>query len=183
MCIRDSRHTDKKIVINKIDNYEQLLEENLVIIDRNKRLDKIINDTSYLLKKENLKLVHDKPLLEEVVGLIEYPNVLIGSISKQFMKLPREVLTTVMRVHQKYFSITDKENNLDSKFLFVANSVKEKHRDFCVIEGNERVLKARLSDAVYFFENDIANTFENWNEKLSEPVSYTHLTLPTILLV
>ncbi len=70
-----------------------------------------------------------------------------------------------MRVHQKYFSITDKENNLESKFLFVANSVKEKHRDFRVIEGNERVLKARLSDAVYFFENDIANTFENWNEK------------------
>ena len=97
------RHNDKKIVINKIDNYEQLLEENLVIVDRNKRLDKIINDTSYLLKKENLKLVHDKSLLEEVVGLIEYPNVLIGSISKQFMKLPREVLTTVMRVHQKYF--------------------------------------------------------------------------------
>lgn len=169
------RHTDKKIVINKIDNYEQLLEENLVIIDRNKRLNKIINDTSYLLKKENLKLVHDKFLLEEVVGLIEYPNVLIGSISKQFMKLPREVLTTVMRVHQKYFSITDKDNNLDSKFLFVANSIKEKDRDFRVVEGNERVLKARLSDAVYFFENDITNTFEDWNEKLKHILFYETL--------
>ena len=114
-------------------------------------------------------------MLEEVVGLVEFPNVLIGSISKQFMKLPREVLSTAMRVHQKYFSITDIENNLESKFLFVANSVKEKDRDFRVIEGNERVLKARLSDASYFFENDILNTFEYWNEKLKDVLFYESL--------
>ena len=120
------RHKNKKIIINKIENYEKLLEGNFVILDRNKRLDKIIQDTSYLLDKKKLKLVNDQPLLEEVVGLVEFPNVLIGSISKQFMKLPREVLSTAMRVHQKYFSITDKENNLASKFLFVANSVKNK---------------------------------------------------------
>ena len=169
------RHSDKKIIINKIENYERLLEENLVILDRNKRLRKIINDTSYLLDKEKLKLVNDKFLLEEVVGLVEFPNVLIGSISKKFMKLPREVLSTVMRVHQKYFTIIDKKNNLASKFLFVANSVKEKDRDFRVIEGNERVLKARLSDASYFFENDISNTFENWNEKLKKVLFYEGL--------
>ena len=169
------RYSDKKIVINKIENYEQLLQENFVILDRNKRLDKIINDTSSLLDKVKLKLVNDKSLLEEVVGLVEYPNILIGSISKEFMKLPREVLSTAMRVHQKYFSITDKENNLESKFLFVANSIKEKDRDFRVIEGNERVLKARLSDASYFFENDIANTFENWNEKLKHVLFYESL--------
>ena len=75
------RYSDKKIVINKIENYEQLLEENFVILDRNKRLDKIINDTSSLLDKRKLKLVNDKSLLEEVVGLAEYPNILIGSIS------------------------------------------------------------------------------------------------------
>ncbi len=169
------RHFDKKIIINKIDNYEKLLEDNLVILDRNKRSDKIINDTSYLLDNEKLKLVNDKFLLEEVVGLVEFPNVLIGSISKQFMKLPREVLSTTMRVHQKYFSITDKENNLVSKFLFVANSFKEKDRDLRVIEGNERVLKARLSDASYFFENDISSSFENWNEKLKHVLFYESL--------
>ena len=169
------RHIDKKIIINKIDNYEKLLEDNLVILDRNKRSDKIINDTSYLLNKEKLKLVNDKSLLDEVVGLVEFPNVLIGSINAQFMKLPREVLTTVMRVHQKYFSITDKENNLEAKFLFVANSIKNKNRDFRVIEGNERVLKARLSDACYFFENDISNTFENWNKKLKNVLFYESL--------
>ncbi len=169
------RYSDKKIVINKIENYEQLLEENFVILDRNKRLDKIINDASCLLDKEKLKLVNDKSLLEEVAGLVEYPNILIGSISKEFMNLPREVLSTAMRVHQKYFSITDKENYLESKFLFVANSIKEKDRDFRVIEGNERVLKARLSDASYFFENDISNTFENWNEKLKNVLFYQSL--------
>ena len=169
------RYSDKKIVVNKIENYEQLLEDNLVILDRNKRLNKIINDTSYILDKEKLKLVNDESLLEEVVGLVEFPNVLIGSIRKQFMKLPREVLSTAMRVHQKYFSITDEENNLVSKFLFVANSVKNKNRDFSVIEGNERVLKARLSDANYFFEKDISNTFENWNEKLKHVLFYDSL--------
>ncbi len=169
------RQIDKKIVINKIENYEQSLEENFVILDRHKRLEKIINDTSYLLDKGNLKLVNDNTLLEEVAGLVEFPNVLLGSISKQFMKLPREVLSTAMRVHQKYFSVTDKENNLESKFLFVANSIKEKDKDFRVIEGNERVLKARLSDASYFFENDVSNTFENWNEKLKHVLFYESL--------
>ena len=169
------RHNHKKIIINKIEDYEQLLKNHNVILDRNKRLDKIINDTSYLLDKEKLKLVKDKPLLEEVVGLVEYPNVLIGSISKKFMNLPREVLSTAMRVHQKYFSITDKENNLEAKFIFVSNSIKDKKRDFRVIEGNERVLKARLSDASYFFENDISNTFENWNKKLKNVLFYEGL--------
>jgi len=169
------RDFDKKIIINKIKNYEQLLEENFVIVDRIKRLDKVVKDISYLLDKRELKLVNDKSLLEEVVGLVEYPNILIGSISKEFMKLPREVLSTAMRVHQKYFSITDKENNLESKFLFVANSIKEKHRDCRVIEGNERVLKARLSDARHFFEIDISNTFENWNEKLKSVLFYESL--------
>ncbi len=169
------RFSDKKIIINKIENYEQLLEDNFVILDRNKRSEKIINDTAYLLDKEKLKLVHDKSLLDEVVGLVEFPNVLVGSIGKQFMKLPREVLSTAMRVHQKYFSITDKENNLESKFLFVANSVKNKNRDFRVIAGNERVLKARLFDASYFFEKDISNTFENWNEKLKHVLFYESL--------
>ena len=75
------RYVDKKIIINKIENYEKVLEDNLVILDRNKRLHKIINDTAYLLDKKKLKLVKDKSLLEEVVGLVEFPNVLIGSIN------------------------------------------------------------------------------------------------------
>ena len=169
------RHIDKKIVINTIENYEQVLEKNLVILDRNKRSNKIVNDTLYLLNKKKLKLINDEALLEEVVGLVEFPNVLIGSIGKQFMKLPKEVLSTAMRVHQKYFSITNSEDNLESKFLFVANSIKEKNRDLRVIEGNERVLKARLSDASYFFENDISNTFENWNKKLKNVLFYENL--------
>ncbi len=169
------RYNQKKIIINKIENYEKVLEDNLVILDRNKRLHKIINDTASLLDKKKLKLVKDSSLLEEVVGLVEFPNVLIGSINKQFMKLPREVLSTAMRVHQKYFSITDRDNNLEPQFLFVANSVKNTDRDFRVIEGNERVLKARLSDASYFYKNDISNTFDNWNEKLKDVLFYESL--------
>ena len=169
------RMNDKKIIINNIENYEKLLKDNNVIIDRKKRFKKIINDASILLDKKKLKLVNDASLLEEVVGLIEFPNILIGSIGKQFMKLPREVLSTVMRVHQKYFSITDQKNNLESIFLFVSNSIKDKNRDLRVIEGNERVLKARLSDASYFFEKDTSNSFENWNQKLKNVLFYEDL--------
>ncbi len=169
------RYNDKKIIINKVQSYEKLLKNNNIIVDRRKRLNKIINDTLQLLDNKNLKLVDDKVLLEEVVGLVEFPNVLIGSINNQFMKLPREVLSTVMRVHQKYFSITDRKNNLVSKFLFVANSIKDKERDLRVIEGNERVLKARLSDAIYFMETDTSSTFENWDQKLKNVLFYEGL--------
>ena len=83
-------------------------------------------------------------MLDEVLGLVEFPNVLVGTIDKQFMNLPKEVLTTAMKVHQKYFSIIDDKNNLVPKFLFVSNTIPKKERDKSIIEGNERVLKACL---------------------------------------
>ena len=76
-----------------------------------------------LLKDKSIKLLDDDRLLDEILGLIEFPNVLIGSIDEKFMNLPKEVLTTAMRVHQKYFSIIDNKNNLVPKFLFVSNTI------------------------------------------------------------
>jgi glycyl-tRNA synthetase beta chain len=127
------------------------------------------------LKDKSIKLLDDDYLLDEILGLIEFPNVLIGSIDEQFMNLPKEVLTTAMRVHQKYFSIIDNKNNLVPKFLFVSNTIPEKERDKRVIEGNERVLKARLSDSNFFWKTDTSITIKILNEKLKIVLFYEGL--------
>ena len=169
------RHDSKKIEVRSIDDYESLLEKNKVILDRDKRRNKIVSDTKLLLKDKSIKLLDDDHLLDEILGLIEFPNVLIGSIDEQFMNLPKEVLTTAMRVHQKYFSIIDNKNNLVPKFLFVSNTIPEKERDKRVIEGNERVLKARLSDSNFFWKTDTSITIENLNNKLKSVLFYEGL--------
>jgi glycyl-tRNA synthetase beta chain len=91
------------------------------------------------------------------------------------MSLPPEVLSTAMKVHQKYFSTTDSKNNLAPNFIFVANSLSDTKRDATVVEGNERVLKARLSDANFFWKSDLSKTFEYWNDKLKNVVFYEGL--------
>ena len=169
------RHDSKKIEVRSIDDYESLLEKNKVILDRDKRRNKIVSDTKLLLKDKSIKLLDDDHLLDEILGLIEFPNVLIGSIDEQFMNLPKEVLTTAMRVHQKYFSIIDNKNNLVPKFLFVSNTIPEKERDKRVIEGNERVLKARLSDSNFFWKTDTSITIKILNEKLKNVLFYEGL--------
>lgn len=169
------RNNEKKIFLKSINDYEELLRTNHVILDRTKRKNKILKDIDFLLKDKRLQLKQDDSLLNEVLGLVEFPNVMIGSINKEFMDLPPEVLSTAMKVHQKYFSITDNKNNLEPKFLFVSNSLPEKIRDLKIIEGNQRVLKARLADASFFWKTDISNTFENWNNKLKKVLFYEGL--------
>ena len=160
------RYNNKKIILKSIRDYEILLKKNHVLLDREKRKQKILQDINALIKNKETKILEDEILLNEVLGLAEFPNVLEGSISEQFMSLPREVLSTAMRVHQKYFSIIDKNNNLLPKFLFISNSLPDKVRDSNIIKGNERVLKARLSDAKFFWNSDKENNLEELNEKL-----------------
>jgi len=160
------RYNNKKIIIKSIRDYEILLKKNHVLLDREKRKQKILQDIDALIKDKETKILEDEILLNEVLGLAEFPSVLEGSISEEFMSLPREVLSTAMRVHQKYFSIIDKNDNLLPKFLFVSNSLPDKVRDSTIIKGNERVLKARLSDAKFFWNSDKENNLEKLNEKL-----------------
>ena len=160
------RYNNKKIILKSIRDYEILLKKNHVLLDREKRKQKILQDIDALIKDKETKILEDEILLNEVLGLAEFPSVLEGSISEEFMSLPREVLSTAMRVHQKYFSIIDKNNNLLPKFLFISNSLPDKVRDSTIIKGNERVLKARLSDAKFFWNSDKENNLEKLNEKL-----------------
>src|SRR5688572_1619786 len=103
--------------------------------------------------KEGLTVKPDDGLLDEVTGLVEWPVVLMGRIDQQFMTVPPEVLTTSMRTHQKYFALQDKNGKLAARFLVVAN-MDTPDKGAQIVAGNERVLRARLSDAMFFWEQD-----------------------------
>ena len=103
--------------------------------------------------KEGLTVKTDEALLDEVTGLVEWPVVLMGKIDQQFMTVPPEVLTTSMRTHQKYFALQDKNGKLAPRFLVVAN-MDTADKGAQIIAGNERVLRARLSDAMFFWQQD-----------------------------
>ena len=149
------------IPVKNAGEYETALLEAKVIADPEKRKFEILKQAETLAAKHNLSLKRDEGLLNEVTGLVEFPNVLIGTIDDKFMDLPPEVLTSEMRAHQKYFALMDKEGNLSAKFLAVSN-ISTNDSGKVVIAGNERVLRARLADGRFFFDQDRKKKLEDW---------------------
>src|SRR4029077_6769003 len=108
----------------------------------------------------SLSLRPDEALLDEGVGLVEWPVVLMGRIEAAFMDLPPEVLTTVMRAHQKYFALEDSHGRLAPRFVIVSN-METRAQGPTVVAGNERVLRARLADAKFFWDQDRKTSLES----------------------
>lgn len=159
------RLTDnKKLEVTDFEDYKNKLSENHVILERTKREEIIKTGLLELANSHNLNIKEDNRLIEEVAGLSEFPVVLLGKIPQKFLELPKEVLISSMRTHQKYFCLFDKEGNFAQYFLFVSNG-RFANADL-VIKGNEKVLSARLSDALYFYKQDIAKTLESRLGKL-----------------
>ncbi|MCH7486879.1 MAG: glycine--tRNA ligase subunit beta [Proteobacteria bacterium] len=150
----------KPFKVKNFTDYKAKLENHYVILDAAERGSIIEKEAQKLAKKAKLKLKPDPALLDEIVGLVEWPVVLIGDIDESFMDLPREVLTTAMRHHQKYFALTDKKGGLAPRFIVVANT-ETKDRGKTVVAGNERVLRARLADAKFFWDQDRRRTLES----------------------
>lgn len=143
---------NKKLTIESVDDYFKKLSENKIIINDIERKKLIFEELNNIAAQHELELVQDSDLLGEVNGLVEYPVVLIGEIDKEFMQLPAEILLTSLKNHQKYFCVK-KNGALAPYFLFVSNNdVKNKE---ILIEGNKRVLRSRLNDAKFFYEQDI----------------------------
>ncbi len=159
------RHHNEKIIVKSINQYEDLLKNNNVMIDRETRKNKILSDIDLLLNNKQLNLKQDNTLLDEITGLVDFPNVMLGTIDHEFMSLPPEVLSTAMKVHQKYFTIFDNKKKLAPKFIFVSNALSEKNRNIRITEGNQRVLRARLSDASFFWKIDTSNSLDHFNKK------------------
>jgi glycyl-tRNA synthetase beta chain len=131
-----------------IENYEQRLRENFVILSATERRKKIEDGIAAL----NVKLKPDPSLLETLVYLTEYPTPILGEFDPQFLELPEEVLITVMRHHQKYFSVEDASGRLAPRFVAVMNTNADP--EGLVRRGNERVLRARFNDARFFWQAD-----------------------------
>lgn len=156
----------EKVFPNGIDDYLQKMKKAFVIVDRNERR-KIILDECSKLSKDGLTVdVSDEDLLEEIVGLTEYPVVLRGKIPDKFMSLPDEVIITPMKDHQRYFPMRN-GTKLAPYFVFVANNVAEDGGKK-IIAGNERVLNARLSDALFFYDTDVKIPLENHLDDLKK---------------
>jgi glycyl-tRNA synthetase beta chain len=159
--------------VSNFEDYERKLASNGVIISGEKRKELIISGLKNIISGEGLELLEDEKLLEEVIGLVEYPNAMMGKIPEKFLELPKEVLITSMRTHQRYFSVVDEDGNLAPYFLFVSNSV-EGDEDL-IVAGNEKVLSARLSDALYFYFQDQKSTLNSRIEKLENIVFHAKL--------
>lgn len=165
------------ITINKPEEYEDALEKSFVIASREKRKAEILGQAEAVSASKNLTIKKDDALLEEVVGLVEYPQILVGKIDDKFMDLPPEVLTMVMRSHQKYFALQNPDGNLSSSFIITSN-MKTDDGGKAIIAGNERVLRARFADARFFWDTDRKKPLSQWAEGLSS-VTY-HAKLGTI---
>ena len=164
----------KWFAVKNFADYKAKLLAAQVMLDPAERASVIEAEAQKLAKKAKLKLKHDPGLLAEVAGLVEWPVVKMGSIDKAFMDLPPEVLTTVMRHHQKYFALLDKKGKLAPKFIVVANT-ETKDRGKVMVAGNERVLRARLADAKFFWDQDRKRTLENRVQELAGRVFHAQL--------
>ncbi|KXS42267.1 MAG: glycyl-tRNA synthetase beta chain [Candidatus Frackibacter sp. T328-2] len=144
--------SEGKIKIDSVDDYFDTLKEEYVIVDQDKRKEMIVEQITELAEEVGGEVLIDQGLLTEVNYLVEYPTALIGSFESEFLELPREVLITSMREHQRYFPVEDEDGSLMPRFITVRNG-SEEYIDI-VKEGNEKVLRARLADAKFFYDED-----------------------------
>ncbi|MFG1345443.1 glycine--tRNA ligase subunit beta [Xanthobacter autotrophicus DSM 431] len=146
--------------VKRLDDWMAKLEAARVVADRDRRKDIILNDAKDLALAAGLELVEDEGLLEEVAGLVEWPVVLMGSFEERFLDIPDEVIRATIRANQKCFVLKDpKTGRLANRFLLISNLVAT-DGGTAIVAGNERVIRARLSDAKFFWDTDRENGLE-----------------------
>jgi glycyl-tRNA synthetase beta chain len=133
-------------------DYFDRLAERGVVLYPTKREEIILNDFKAIEKQEGVHIEIDEDLLAEVVAITEYPKALIGSFEERFLRLPPEVIITSMKENQRYFPVF-KEGKLTNRFIVVSNAISDDYD--LIVRGNEKVLRARLSDALFFLDNDL----------------------------
>ena len=153
-----------EIIVDNVDNYEKLLEENYVILDQNKRREIIKYESTKIAKTLGGEIHENEDLLEELTFIVEYPTPIKGSIKEKYLSLPKEVVTTTMIDHLRFTPIYSQDGELLPYFITVRNGTND-YEDI-VIAGNEKVLGARLEDAKFFYEDDISKALEDYVENL-----------------
>lgn len=149
--------------VASFEDYFQVLQEGKIILKQDQRREKILQEIQAIQAQKGIKVEIDEELLEEIVSITEYPTALFGEFSEYFLELPPPCIITSMKINQRYFA-TYKNEKLHNGFVMVSNSLSEKNQ--IIIEGNVKVLKARLEDALFFYHNDLKNGLNP--EKLKE---------------
>ena len=158
----DKDYEEKTGVFKNFKSYERFLKIHGTIVDQTKRKQIIQKEFTKILSKKKLFILENLKLFDEVVDLVECPNVLLCDFDKKFLSIPREILILTMQSHQKYFPTIDKNNQITNQFLLVANKKDQKG---LIKLGNQRVVDARLSDAEFFWNKDKT---QNLVKKVSE---------------
>lgn len=166
--------SEKKIPIKSFKDYEEKLKKIDIIFDQKEREKIILKETEKIIKKKDLKFVLNQTLINEVVNLVENPNVFLGQFNKKYLKLPKEVLTTSMIKNQKYFPLYNKDNSLSNYFLIVSN-IKPNDGGKKIIHGNQRVIEARLEDASFFWIKDNKSNFKDKSSELKRIIFHNKL--------
>ena len=154
---------EKEFEVNSIEDYFEKLEKNFVILDQHKRKEMIKEQAIEVAKSLGGEVEFDDDLLEEITFLVEYPTAFYGEFDEEYVKLPKEVVTTPMKEHQRYFPVS-KDGKLLPNFIAVRNG--DSNRIDLVKAGNEKVLRARLADALFFYNEDTKKPLESFVDKL-----------------
>src|SRR5271154_1135424 len=165
----------RAISVRRFEDYEAELLGAKVMLDPERRKDTILTDARTLAQAQNLELVEDQVLLDEVSGLVEWPVVLMGSFDEEFLSIPGEVIRATIRNNQKCFVVRDpKTEKLTNKFILTAN-IEASDGGKAIVAGNERVIRARLSDAKFFYETDLKTRLEDRFPKFEQIVFHEKL--------
>ena len=158
-------HPDN-VTLTQATDYLNTLNSASVVADTNARVNTITQQVQEAAKKQNGYAQIYPDLLEEVVNLVEYPSAVVGNFEPEFLELPPEVITTVMVSHQKYFPVFKAENSKELLPYFITVSNGDPKKSDIIAKGNERVIRARLADGRYFYDNDIKQSLESFLPQL-----------------
>src|ERR1700729_1023659 len=163
------------INVRRFEDYEAKLKAAKVVLDPEARKNIILADAKQLAFAQGFELVEDQVLLDEVAGLVEWPVVLMGSFDREFLSIPGEVIRATIRNNQKCFVVRDpKTGKLTNKFILTAN-IEASDGGKAIVAGNERVIRARLSDAKFFYETDLKTKLEDRLPKFDNIVFHEKL--------
>jgi glycyl-tRNA synthetase beta chain len=163
------------INVRRFEDYDAKLLAANVVLDPDRRKDSILTDAKQLAFAQGFDLVEDLPLLDEVAGLVEWPVTLMGSFDPEFLSIPGEVIRATIRNNQKCFVVADpKTGKLANKFVLAAN-IEAADGGKAIVAGNERVIRARLADAKFFYETDLKTKLEDRLPKFDAIVFHEQL--------
>ncbi len=157
----------QNIILEYENDYENMLEQNVVIPSREKRRQRILDSVHENCEQDGDRVIVNGYLLDEVVNLVEYPYAIKGEFNSDYLNLPEDMITITMETHQRYFPVLDSNGILTNKFVLIRNANEYSE---IVKKGNEKVIEPRLADAKFFFDEDLKNKFSDNILRLKEVV-------------